>query len=41
MSVLTAQSAMINGAGGGGADGEGSHSQQQQHPKDAASVSKP
>ncbi|TKW33160.1 hypothetical protein SEVIR_2G214400v4 [Setaria viridis] len=40
MSVLTAQSAMANGAGG--ADGEGSHSQQQQqHPKDAASVSKP
>ncbi|KAG2635062.1 bHLH transcription factor RHL1-like isoform X2 [Panicum virgatum] len=38
MSVLTAQSAMANGAGG--ADGEGSHSQQQQ-PKDAASVSKP
>ncbi|XP_066399421.1 bHLH transcription factor RHL1-like [Miscanthus floridulus] len=38
MSVLTAQSAMANGAG---ADGEGSHSQQQQHPKDAASVSKP
>jgi hypothetical protein len=36
MSVLTAQSAMANGAGG--ADGEGSHSQQ---PKDAASVSKP
>ena len=37
MSVLTAQSAMNNGAG----DGEGSHSQQQQHSKDAASVSKP
>ncbi|KAF8695294.1 hypothetical protein HU200_037516 [Digitaria exilis] len=42
MSVLTAQSAMANGGAGGGADGEGSHSQQQQqHPKDAASVSKP
>ncbi|XP_066394292.1 bHLH transcription factor RHL1-like isoform X2 [Miscanthus floridulus] len=41
MSVLTAQSAMNNGAGDGGADGEGSHSQQQQHSKDAASVSKP
>ncbi|RLN35780.1 bHLH transcription factor [Panicum miliaceum] len=38
MSVLTAQSAMANGAGG--AYGEGSPSQQQQ-PKDAASVSKP
>jgi hypothetical protein len=38
MSVLTAQSAMANGAGGE-ADGEGSHSQQQQqHPKDAAAV---
>ncbi|KAL6655581.1 hypothetical protein ACP70R_006407 [Stipagrostis hirtigluma subsp. patula] len=36
MSVLTAQSAMANGAG---ADGEGSQTQQQ--PKDAASVSKP
>ncbi|GJM98803.1 hypothetical protein PR202_ga15842 [Eleusine coracana subsp. coracana] len=36
MSVLTAQSAMANGAGG--ADGEAS---QQQQPKDAASVSKP
>ncbi|GJN33998.1 hypothetical protein PR202_gb22629 [Eleusine coracana subsp. coracana] len=35
MSVLTAQSAMANGAGG--ADGEAS----QQQPKDAASVSKP
>ncbi|XP_062199809.1 bHLH transcription factor RHL1-like isoform X2 [Phragmites australis] len=35
MSVITAQSAMANGAG------EGSHSQQQQQPKDAASVSKP
>ncbi|CAN6195952.1 unnamed protein product [Urochloa humidicola] len=41
MSVLTAQSAMANGAGGG-VDGDGSHSQQQQQPpKDAASVSKP
>ena len=40
MSVLTAQSAMANGAGG--ADGEGSHSHQQPPPpKDAASVSKP
>ncbi|KAJ1289688.1 hypothetical protein BS78_02G183600 [Paspalum vaginatum] len=41
MSVLTAQSAMVNGAGAG-ADGEGSHSHsQQQHAKDATSVSKP
>ncbi|CAL5081460.1 unnamed protein product [Urochloa decumbens] len=40
MSVLTAQSAMVNGAAAG-ADADGSHSQQQQHTKDAASVSKP
>ncbi|CAL5088339.1 unnamed protein product [Urochloa decumbens] len=38
MSVLTAQSAMVNGAAAG-ADADGSHSQQ--HTKDAASVSKP